>query len=153
MELLRLRDENGQAVLKLAGEYVGSKPVVEALIPAEGMLQACAHCGIWESCVGRRFVACDACRARYYCSDICRDEDLRGDLHGADCLLLQKGRDLDVEQRRKMHDNMWNWKNRKNLAVIKVKLAPTVHPVVENDHVLISRRLPSPYCECRASAA
>ncbi|KAH9917467.1 uncharacterized protein B0H18DRAFT_1214572 [Fomitopsis serialis] len=155
MELLRLRDADGQAVLKLTGDSAGTKPIVEALVPAEGMLHACAHCGVWESCVGQRFVACDACRARYYCSDVCRNEDLQENLHGADCLLLQKGRDLEVEQRRKTHDNVWNWKNKKNLAVVTFKLAPSVHPVVESEHVLrdsISRRLSSPYCECHASA-
>ncbi|KAH9911792.1 uncharacterized protein B0H18DRAFT_1059213 [Fomitopsis serialis] len=153
MDLLRLRDEGGRAVFKLTGESAGSKPLIEALMPAEGMLQACAHCGVWESYMGHRFIACGACRERYYCSATCRGEDLRDELHGADCPLLQQGRELEVESRRNLHDNMWNFRNRKNRSTL-LSSAPTRYPVAPgSDRNSTSPRFSYPFCECRASAA
>ena len=68
VNLLRLRDCEGQAVLKLTGENIGSKPILEVLLDESAVLQCCAHCGLWESLLGERFSACGSCHARYYCS-------------------------------------------------------------------------------------
>ena len=68
-DLLRLRDDKGRAVLKMTGEQAASKPVIEVLMGASGVLRCCTRCGIWEALHGERFRACGDCGARFYCSE------------------------------------------------------------------------------------
>lgn len=70
VDLLRLRDDKGHAILKMTGEQVCSKPVIEVLMDARGVLRCCTRCGIWEALHGDRFRACDDCGARFYCSEV-----------------------------------------------------------------------------------
>lgn len=136
LDILGLRDDQEQAAIKLTGEDIGSKPLLEVLLDVEGILHCCSCCGKWESSQGDRFLECEACSEVYYCSETvssplsylasgtidldaltriqCREADSSENAHQADCVLLQQGRALEVEHHRKRHDNTWNLKNRKS---------------------------------------
>ncbi|KAH9841121.1 uncharacterized protein C8Q71DRAFT_440086 [Rhodofomes roseus] len=173
LQLLSLQDESGRPILKLTGESVGSKHIVEVLVSEADILHACAHCGMWEPPEGDRFTACDACKVRYYCSELCQKEDSREDLHGTDCLMLQQGRELDVERRRKLHDNFWNLKNRKDHSTFdptRIKFAGlrsdrvsyvasscsacTLCGILTDAHIIsTSPPFSLQYCKCHVSGA
>ncbi|KAL6306565.1 hypothetical protein BKA93DRAFT_824092 [Sparassis latifolia] len=106
-DLLRMRDDNGRAPIKLTAERVGGLPVVEVLVPRTELIYACAHCGKWETRGAPRFKRCSGCCARLYCSQKCQKADWTPALHKADCFLLKIGEDHAVEQRRRLHDNDW----------------------------------------------
>ena len=42
--------------------------VVEVDVPPDGVFNACARCGMWETMYAQRFLRCSGCKSRYYCS-------------------------------------------------------------------------------------
>ncbi|RDX47735.1 hypothetical protein OH76DRAFT_1405526 [Lentinus brumalis] len=107
-----LRDENGHSPVVLTEQYAegneyGLLADVEVLIPENELIQACAHCGTWETQYGPRFLRCGGCKSRWYCSAECQQDDWKLRYHKGECRLLHEGKAFEVESRRKLHNNGW----------------------------------------------
>lgn len=68
-DLLRLRDDRDGPALKLTGDNIGSRPLLEVLLDTDSILHCCSACGKWQSLYGDRFLECGACQDVYYCSE------------------------------------------------------------------------------------
>lgn len=57
-DLLRLRDDRDGPALKLTGDDIGSRPLLEVLLDTDSILHCCSACGKWQSLHGDRFLEC-----------------------------------------------------------------------------------------------
>ncbi|RPD67488.1 hypothetical protein L226DRAFT_608647 [Lentinus tigrinus ALCF2SS1-7] len=110
--LLALRDQEGHRPVTVVHRYPADHArrllaVLEVEVPDIELIHACARCGRWEAMRSPRFLRCGGCKKRYYCSEKCQKDDWKPAYHKGECGLLKEGKDYEVENKRKLHDNNW----------------------------------------------